>query len=70
MRPQHVGDNRIAVRELEPDPASRLEAVRHRLDADVEAVDLSGLDGLRIGVGVIGLHFYALGRIERPMRSA
>ena len=70
MRPQHVGDRGIAVDDFQPHATALLETVRHRLDADVETVDFSRLDRLRIGVRVIRLNLGRFLRIERAVRGA
>jgi predicted N-formylglutamate amidohydrolase len=44
MRPEHVCEGGIAIDQFEPHATALLEAVRHGLDANIEAVDFSGLD--------------------------
>src|SRR5678815_5830248 len=61
--PQHIGNGRVAVRQLEPDAVALLELEGVRLDADLELGDLAGLDRLGIGMGAIGLHLGAVPRI-------
>ena len=52
MGEDRVGQRGVAVGDFEPDAVALLEHVGDRQHLDVEAVDFSGLERLRIGVGV------------------
>src|SRR3954471_2679572 len=46
MRPEDIGDRRIAVRDFQTNAVALLEAESVRLDADFEAIHLAGLERL------------------------
>src|SRR5260221_4956260 len=69
MRPQHIGDRRVAVHDLEADAVALLELERIRLDGDVEAVDLAGLERLWLRVGEVRLHLGRALLVDSPVRG-
>src|SRR5262245_41532189 len=70
VRPQHLGHRRITVDDLDPDAMALPEAERHRLEPDVEAIDLAGHERLRRGMGVVGIELRAARGIKRAVRGA
>src|SRR3972149_2297698 len=58
--PEHVGKRRVAVGDVQADAIALLELEGIRLDADLELIDLAGLDRLRVFVQKVGLHLGAV----------
>src|SRR5436190_6745590 len=70
VRPQDIGNGRVAVDDFQADAIALLELESVGLDADIEAVHLARLERLRLVVRPVGFHLRRAALVDGAMRRA